>query len=750
MRILSVGGGPAGLYFAILMKKALPDVEVDVVERNRADDTFGWGVVFSDETLGNFESADPETYAKICSRFRYWRNIETFVHGEKVVSTGHGFAALSRRELLLILQARARDLGARLRFEEEIESTEAFAGYDLVLGADGVNSWVRDQFPESFEPQLDRGRCRFSWLGADLPLDAFTFIFKESAHGLFQVHAYPFEAGRATWIVECREEVWERAGLAAATEEETVDFCEDLFADFLDGHRLLSNRSIWRTFPTVRCASWVHENVVLLGDAAHTAHFSIGSGTKMAMEDAAALVEAFQEHDLGTPARALAAFEDARRVEVLKLQKAAQTSLEWFENSARYLGQSPLQFTFNLMTRSKRVTYDTLRERDPALVRRVDSAYPDWVKGPCSQPPQPPMFTPFESRGLTLANRIVVSPMCQYSAADGVPNDWHLVHLGSRAIGGAGLVMTEMSDVEPEGRITYRCAGMWNDEQMEAWERIVTFVHQRSQAAIGMQLAHAGRKASMRYSWDGSTTPLDVKEGAWQAYAPSAIPFRAGWPVPKAMDRKDMDRVIAAFEGAARRAEKGGFDLVELHMAHGYLLSEFLTPLCNRRTDAYGGDLKRRMRFPLEVFEAVRAVWPDEKPVLVRLTGSDWFTDGSGMTPDDAVEVARALKEAGCDLIDVSSGGNVPDSPVVFGRMYQVPFADKIRYEAQIPVATVGGLLGPDHANTVLAAGRADLAVLARPHLRDPYLTLHAAEDYGIDDPPWPDQYLRGRPPRSS
>jgi len=750
MRILCVGGGPAGLYFAILMRKAFPGVAIDVAERNRADDTFGWGVVFSDETLGNFESADRETHDEIRSQFRYWRDIETFVHGEKIVSTGHGFAALSRRKLLLILQARARELEVGLRFEEEIETPEAFQAYDLVLGVDGANSWVRQHFSESFRPRVEWGRCRFAWLGTDLPLDAFTFIFQESEHGLFQVHAYPFEDGRATWIVECREEVWERAGMANATEEDTVAFCEELFAEFLDGHRLLSNRSIWRTFPTVRCESWVYDNVVLLGDAAHTAHFSIGSGTKMAMEDAVALVEAFQRNGLDELPSALAAYEAARRVDVLKLQKAAQTSLEWFENSARYLGQSALQFTFNLMTRSKRVTYDTLRERDPALVQRVDGAYPEWVGVRPPARPQPPMFTPYALRGLTLENRIVVSPMCQYSAEHGVPNDWHLVHLGSRAVGAAGLVMTEMTDVEPEGRITHQCAGMWNDDQMRAWSRVVDFVHERSAAAIGMQLAHAGRKASMRHFWDGSTEPLTPEGGAWQACAPSAIPYRDGWPVPKAMDRRDMDRVVAAFEAAARRAEMAGFDLIELHMAHGYLLSEFLSPLCNRRSDDFGGDLTRRMRFPLEVFEAVRAAWPEDKPLLVRLTGSDWFTDGTGMMPDDAVEVARALKSAGCDLVDVSSGGNVPDSPIVYGRMYQVPFAEKIRYEARVPVATVGGLLGPDHANTVLAAGRADLAVMARPHLRDPYLTLHAAEAYGLEEPPWPGQYLRGRPPRSS
>lgn len=781
MDLAVIGGGPGGLYFALLAKKAFSEARVQVYERNRADDTYGFGVVFSDETLGGLEEADAASYAAIAGRFRRWQAIETFVGGERVVSTGHGFAALERRELLLVLEERCRELGVELRFEHEVESVEALGDADLIVAADGVNSRVREQLANHIQPTVAWGACRFCWLGAEIDLDAFTFHFKQTEHGLFQVHAYPYAEGLATWIVECSQEAWRRAGLEEASEECTVAFCRETFAEELGGARLLANRSIWRRFPTVRCKEWVAGNVVLLGDAAHTAHFSVGSGTKLAMEDAIALVQAlatdppeaaglraggrtaagrgagrFRSSD-GTAShppkarsmeRALSVYQEARYVDVLKLQKAAETSRTWFENAPRYLDQPPLQFTFNLMTRSKRITYDELSARDPELAARVNAAYPEWVERPRPATPRPPMFTPLSLRGLTLPNRVMVSPMCQYSAEDGMPDDWHLVHLGSRALGGAGLLMTEMTDVEPEGRITYGCTGLWNEAQTAAWRRIVAFAKGHSRAAVGIQLAHAGRKGSVFHPWEGDDVPLTENDGAWQTLAPSAIPFKAGWHTPKAMDRSDMDRVVAAFERATHLARQAGFDLIELHMAHGYLLSQFLSPLANRRTDAYGGSLAKRMRFPLEVFAAVRAAWPEEKPLLVRLTGSDWMPDDSGMTPDDAVEVARALRDAGCDLIDVSSGGNVPDAPIVFGRMYQTPFAEKIRYEAGIPVATVGALLGADHANTVLAAGRADLAVMARPHLRDPYLTLMAAERYGLEDPPWPPQYILGRPPR--
>ncbi|MFQ5525424.1 MAG: bifunctional salicylyl-CoA 5-hydroxylase/oxidoreductase [Thermoanaerobaculia bacterium] len=752
MDIVCIGGGPAGLYFSILMRRAFPESRVRVIERNRADDTFGWGVVFSDETLGAFEEADAKSYSEITASFRYWRDIETYHRGECVVSTGHGFAALSRKRLLLILQRRSQELGVELEFETEVEDLDQIAGADLIVACDGVNSRVRDTYAEHFGAQLDWRKCKFCWLGTDKPLEAFTFIFKDTPNGLFQVHAYPFEDGLGTWIVECREEVWERAGLDQASEEDTVAFCEEIFAEELGGYRLLTNRSLWRSFPTVRCRAWYRGNLVLLGDAAHTAHFSIGSGTKLAMEDAIALTESFKQARTRDVRGALRRYEDERWVDVIKLQKAAQTSLEWFENSSRYLGQEPLQFTFNLMSRSKRITYDNLKERDPVLIGRVNEWYRRHVRAQLrpGQKADPPMFTPFRLRGLELANRIVVSPMCQYSATNGTPNDWHLVHLGSRAVGGAGLVITEMTDVLAEGRITPSCAGMYEREHVEAWKRIVDFVHASSAAKIGLQLAHAGRKGSVRHPWEGDDVPLTAEDGAWPTIAPSALAFRQGWPVPKAMDRADMDAVLGAFVRATIYAEEAGFDLIELHMAHGYLLSSFISPLTNRRSDEYGGSLENRMRYPLEIFKAMRASWPERRPMSARISATDWMPDGSGVTAEEAVEAAAMLAEAGCDIIDVSSAGNVSESEPEYGRMYQVPFAEKIRFEAGVPVATVGALLGADHANTVLAAGRADLAVMARPHLRDPYLTLHAAETYGLWQHRWPEQYLpaRPRPPR--
>lgn len=765
MKIAIIGGGPAGLYFSILMKKAYPDVTIEVIERNRPDDTFGWGVVFSDETLSAFESADLESYDEITREFKYWRDIETFYRGSKVVSTGHGFCALARKTLLLILQRRCRDLGVVLRFEQEVKSLEDFADHELLIGADGVNSWTRSRLSGHFKPDLDWRQCRFVWLGTDKPLDAFTFIFKETPHGLFQVHAYPFEDGLSTWIVECREEVWRAAGLESADEEATLGFCRELFAEDLDGYRLLTNRSIWRRFPTVRCRTWhwskdrhgstaettasdrLPGHVLLLGDSAHTAHFSIGSGTKLAMEDAIALVDEFVRVGLDNIPKVLHEYEENRWVDVAKLQKAAQTSLDWFENSARYLGQHPLQFSFNLMTRSKRITFDNLGRRDPDLVSRVAEQF-RIAEGaePTSDGRCPvPVFTPFRLRDLTLNNRLVVSPMCQYSATDGVVNDWHLVHLGSRAVGEPGLILTEMTDVSPEGRITLGCAGLWNDEQTDAWRRIVDFVHVNSDSKIGVQLAHAGRKGSTIHPWDGDDAPLPEEQGGWQTLGPSALPFRDHWPAPKAMDRQDMDRVRDAFVSATRRALAADFDLVEIHMAHGYLLSSFLSPLSNHRQDEYGGSLENRMRYPLEVFQAMRRVWPPERPMIVRISATDWL-GSRGTTIDDSVELSQRLMAEGCDLVDVSTAGNSPESRPDYGRMYQVPFAEQIRHRVGMPVMAVGAVLNADQANTILAAGRADLVAMARPHLRDAYLTRQAAETYQYFDQRWPGQYLRGAP----
>jgi len=748
MRVVSIGGGPAGLFTAILLKKLDPATEVRVLERNRPDDTFGWGVVFSKETLGNIRDADPESYGAVEREFAYWDDIETRFGGAREVSTGHGFCGLSRRRLLEILHERCRGLGVDLRFETEVTDVDALRKeFDLVLAVDGVNSFVRTRYESEVRPDIGWGRARFCWLGTTLPLRAFTFVFKDTPHGFFTVHAYPFQKGLSTWIVECTEETWRNAGLDKADEAATVKYCEDLFREDLEGHRLLTNRSIWRSFPTIRCGKWSVGNVVLMGDAVHTAHFSIGSGTKLAMEDAIALVDAFRRLGTGDVPAVLAEYERSHRDEVARVQRAADVSRVWFEECARWKSLHPVQFQFHLMTRSKRITWDNLALRDPAFVARTAEWFRESQgapKGSDGSTP-PPMFTPFRLRGMELANRVVVSPMCQYSAVDGVVGDWHLVHLGSRAIGGAALVITEMTNVEPEGRITPGCAGMWDERHVAAWRRIVEFVHRNTPSKIGIQLAHAGRKGSCSHPWEGRDVPLRAEEGAWRTLGPSPVPFEPDWPAPREMTRADMDRVRERFVAATRMSLEAGFDLIELHAAHGYLLSSFLSPLSNHRTDAYGGSLENRMRYPLEVAAAVRAAWPADRPLAVRISASDWMDEG-GTTPEESVEIARALHAAGCDVVDVSSGGNSPDSKPLYGRMYQVPFADRIRHEAGVPVMAVGAILDADHVNTVIAAGRADLCCMARPHLADPYLTAHAAARLGWPDCFWPGQYAAGRP----
>ena len=741
MRIVSIGGGPAGLYFALLMKKADPAHDIVVVERNRADDTFGFGVVFSDATLEGFAEADRETSEEIAKSFAHWDDIDIHYRGEVLTSTGHGFSGMSRQLLLDILQRRCAALGVSLRFQHEVADLDAYRDADLILAADGVNSTVRARYAEHFRPAIDWRPNKFVWLGTTYPYPAFTFIFKEGEHGLWRVHAYRYDQSMSTFILETTEATWRRAGLDQADEDQTLAFAERLFAEELRGHRLLKNRSLWRSFPTVRNGCWHHGNVVLLGDAAHTAHFSIGSGTKLAMEDAIALARALQRH--GEVPKALSAYEEERRPGVEALQRAAQVSLEWFEATERYHGRlGPLQFAVSLLTRSLRVTHDSLRLRDPGFVSRVDR----WLVSEAERqsrvavpaaPAPPPMFTPFRLRELVLPNRVVVSSMCQYSAEDGAPDDWHLVHLGSRAIGGAGLVMTEMTDVSREGRISPGCAGMYKPEHVTAWKRIVDFVHGHSPAKIGLQLAHAGRKGSTRRLWEGIDEPLP--SGNWALVSASPIPYFPHSQIPRAMERGDMEAVRDDFARAARMAEEAGFDLLELHFAHGYLLASFLSPLTNRRADAYGGSLGNRARFPLEVFDAVRAVWPAARPMSVRISATDWAE--GGMTPADAVEVARLLKAHGCDIVDVSAGQTVPEQKPVYGRLFQTPFADRIRHEADIPTMTVGNVASYADVNSIIAAGRADLCVLARAHLYDPYWTRHAAYEQGYDLP-WPDQYV--------
>jgi len=739
VRIVCVGGGPAGLYFAILMKKADPGHDVEVLERNAPDDTFGWGVVFSDATLENLEEADAESYREIAGSFARWDAIDVRFGGRTIRSSGHGFCGIARKRLLQILQRRAEGLGVRVRYRTEVADLAAFRGHDLVVAADGVNSLVRKRHADVFRPKIESGRAKYIWLGTTRLFDAFTFIVRENDHGLFQVHAYRFDERTSTFIVECDEESWRRARLDRATEKECVTYLEALFAPELHGHALLTNRSLWVNFPTVRNETWRHGNVVLMGDAAHTAHFSIGSGTKLAMEDAIALAARLGERRALDDA--LGAYEAERLPAVTRLQRAADESRTWFEEIARYRGMEPPQFTFALMTRSRKVTHGNLAKRDPGYVASLDRWFASRTDAAWAEPPRPPMFTPFRLRELRLENRLVCSPMCMYSSADGAPNDWHLVHLGARAVGGAGLVIAEMTDVSRDGRITPACAGMYDPAHVPAWRRVVGFVHANSRAKIGMQLAHAGRKGSCRLPWEDG---LPLEEGAWPLLAPSAIPFLPWGPVPKAMDRADMDAVRDDFVRAARYADEAGFDLLELHFAHGYLLASFLSPLTNRRDDVYGGSASNRMRFPVEVFDAVRAAWPFEKPISVRISGSDWLPGGS--TPDDAVELARMLRVHGCDILDVSSGYTTPESIPEFARCYQTPFSDRVRNEAGIPTMTVGAITTLDEVNSIVAAGRADLCVLARPHLLDPHWTMRAAVAQGYTGHPWPTQYLPARP----
>jgi anthraniloyl-CoA monooxygenase len=744
MQIVVIGGGPAGLYFAISMKRRDPAHDVLVVERNRPDDTFGWGVVFSNETLDNLGKNDADSAAAIENSFQHWDEIDVHFKGHVIRSGGHGFAGIARQRLLSILQERARALGVRLQFESEVEDLGAYHAVDLIVAADGINSRIRHQYAAAFRPSVELRRNKYIWLGTDRLFEAFTFIFEETEHGWIWAHAYRFDASTSTFIVECDEATWRALGFDQMSQEDGIAACEMLFAQHLDGRRLMSNArhlrgSAWLNFPRVACERWYRGNLVLLGDAAHTAHFSVGSGTKLALEDAIGLAEALHAgRDLES---ALAAYQESRRVEVLKLQSAARNSTEWFEAVPRYVRFEPLQFAYALLTRSQRVSHENLRLRDRTWLEGMERWLAERSSGRPVQLPVPPMFTPFRLRELELANRIAVSPMAMYSAEDGTAGDFHLVHLGTRAQGGAGLVFTEMTCVEPEGRITPGCAGMYKDEHVAAWTRIVDFVHRHTLAKICLQLGHSGPKGSTKLGWEGMDEPLE--EGNWELIGPSAVPWAPHNQVPRPMTRPDMDRVRSAFVRATEMAEDCGFDMVELHCAHGYLLSAFITPLMNRRTDEYGGALENRLRFPLEVFSAMRAVWPQHKPMSVRISATDWVEDG--ITGEDSVVVAKAFAAAGADVIDVSAGQTSTRAKPIYGRMFQTPFADRIRNEAGIATMAVGNIFEPDHVNSIIAAGRADLCCLARPHLADPYWTLHAAARLGYDRTPWPVQYLSGR-----
>ena len=814
MHILCLGGGPAGLYFSILMKLQNPATQVTVVERNRPFDTFGWGVVLSDQTLGNLQVADPVSAQLIGDSFNHWDDVEMFFKGRSVRSGGHGFCGIGRKRLLNILQDRCIELGVQLVFETDVQDDQATAAAynaDMVIACDGLNSRLRSRYADTYKPDVELRNCRFVWLGTKKTFDAFTFAFEQTEHGWFAAHAYQFDATTSTFIVETPEAVWKAHGLDQMSQEGGIAFCEQLFARYLNGQPLMNNAThvrgsaIWIRFPRVVCERWVHHEtiggkripIVLMGDAAHTAHFSIGSGTKLALEDAIELARCLGgQPDLDA---AMQTYEAVRSVEVLKIQNAARNSTEWFENVNRYSALEAEQFFYSMMTRSQRISHENLRVRDAAWLKE----YEQWLAGSSAAPFQaapvppvesarpaasipdipgqpgprdrlsrtagaaapsggilrqaqdergeagsvgaistPPMLLPLTIRELTLKNRIVVSPTAMYSAIDGIPQDFHLVHLGARALGGAGLVFVEMTAPEPEGRITPSCTGLWNDVQMLAFKRIADFVHASGAGAkIGLQLGHSGPKGSTQLGWESPDEPLPV--GNWPLLAASALAYGPTNQVPQAMTLGDMKQLIEKFVQSTRRADDAGFDWLELHCAHGYLLSSFITPLTNQRTDDYGGTLANRCRFPLEVFSAMREVWPAHLPMSVRISAHDWAPGGN--TADDAIEIARLFKAAGCDVIDVSSGQTTRAAKPVYGRMYQTPFADRIRNEVGIRTMAVGAISESDQVNSIIAAGRADLCAIARPHLADPAWTLHEAAKLQSRQVDWPLPYLSGR-----
>ncbi|WP_102224751.1 oxidoreductase [Acidimangrovimonas sediminis] len=750
MRITVIGGGPGGLYFALLTKKQRPDWTVEIFEQNRADDTFGFGVVFSDETLHEFLSRDRASFDRIRGELAYWDDVAVHKDGEELRCAGNGFAGISRMTLLKLLQERCREEGVEMNFSAAVDPAtlqERFADSDIIVAADGVNSRIRETFRDSFQPDVSMKANRFCWMGSTRPMDEFNYFFKETEHGIVCAHCYQYEAGRSTWVFEMDEACWQGHGFSEFDEEDTRQRLEALYAEELMGHGLLTNRSVWRRFPRIFCRNWWHENIVILGDAKASAHFSIGSGTKLAMECAIALSDSVLANEGDVPA-AFQAYDDARRTPCQIIQHNADVSLAWFEHMNRSWDMEPAQFAMVVMCRAKSITYDNLIVRDPGFVEKVDTAYYERLfreTGDDYRQSRPtPMFTRFRLRGMELPNRVVMSAMAQYSAEEGELTDWHFVHYTSHALGGAGLVFTEMTCPSPDGRITLGCPGLWSDSQEAAWKRIVDFVHANSETKICMQIGHSGRKGSTQLGWEKMDRPIADTGSNWPVVSASPLPYLDGVSqVPHALDRKTMDRIRDDFVAATERAARAGFDMCELHCAHGYLMASFLSPLTNTRDDDYGGSIENRLRYPLEVFAAMRAVWPEDRPMSVRISASDWAE--GGISEADTFAISEAFATAGCDLIDVSAGQTVATQKPTYGRMFQVQFAEAIRNVPKLAVMAVGAITEPGQVNTILHTRRADLVALGRPHMWNPYFTRQASAWYDARNQHWPRQYLSGR-----
>lgn len=747
MKIACIGGGPGGLYFAISIKLQKPSADVIVIERNKPADTFGWGVVLSDETLVNLEKNDSVSAESIRSNFAYWDDIALHHKGKKLKSTGHGFCGIGRKTLLVILQDRARELGVQLKFESEVGSASDYMeDYDIVVAADGLNSKTRNEYAEIFKPDQDLRECQFVWLGTKQKFDdAFTFIFEKTKHGWVWAHAYQFDSDTATFIVECSQDTFDAFGFNNLTQAESINICQDIFKNYLDNNTLMTNAnhirgSAWIKFPRVLCEKWSHKNIVLLGDASATAHFSIGSGTKLALESAISLANNLvieKNHIL-----AFKKYEESRKLEVLRLQSAAKNSVEWFEDVERYLDLDPIQLKYSLLTRSQRISHENLRQRDPEWLNQAEKWFQIKAGVSSNEKVRAPMFAPFKLRELELKNRIVVSPMAQYKAVNGCPTDWHFVHYAERAKGGAGLIYVEMTCVSPEGRITPGCTGLYSQEHELSWKRIIDFIHLETEAKISCQIGHSGRKGSTQLGWEKMDAPL--KNGNWPIISASPIPWSKNNAVPDEITELKMEEVLKQFISSTEMANRAGFDMIELHAAHGYLISSFISPKSNTRNDKYGGSLDNRMRYPLRVAKAMRKIWPKEKPMSVRISANDWVGE-EGVTPQESVKIAKMFKAIGIDIIDVSAGQTSDEAKPVYGRMFQTPFSDRIRNEAGINTMAVGNIYEADHVNSILMAGRADLVCIARPHLSNPYWTLHAGVSIGDRSEKWLKPYEAGR-----